>query len=220
MPSNALRTRTLGSSDLLVSEVGLGGNTFGPPRLDEDQTARVLDAALDMGVNFVDTAILYGGGKSEEFIASGLGSRRDRMVIATKFNLIGLDNQTASDRIISHAEESLRKLRTDRIDLLQIHQPNPATSAHEILSALDTLVTAGKVRAIGASNYSSWRLAEAALVARELGSATFVSVQNYMHLFARQSEPEVIPFCAEFGLSMLPYRPVAAEPVAARSSPP
>jgi aryl-alcohol dehydrogenase-like predicted oxidoreductase len=186
----------------------MGGNTFGPPRLDEAQTVAVIHAALDLGVNFVDTAIGYGEGHSEEFIGKALGNRRDEMVIATKFNLRNLGDQTVEQRIKAHAEESLRKLNTDRIDLLQIHQPSPSTPPEQILKPLDDLVRAGKVRAIGASQYSSWRLAEAEYIARELGAARFVTVQNYYHLFARANEAEVEPFCAAYNVSILPYHPL------------
>src|SRR5882757_3403819 len=205
----ATAPRRLGTSDLTVSAVGLGGNTFGPPRLDEPATRRVLHTALDLGINFVDTANVYGQGHSEQFIGRALGRRRDEMVIATKFNLLHVGTESVSDRIRAHAEQSLRQLGTDRIDLYQLHLPEPGVPAEEILTALDQLVAAGKVRALGACNYSAWRLAEAAHVASELGTARFVSVQNYHHLLARQATAEVLPFCAEYELSLLPYHPLA-----------
>lgn len=208
MTNASLPKRRLGTSDLEVSVVGLGGNTFGPPRLDAEQSARVIHAALDLGVNFVDTAIGYGEGHSEEFIGNALGNRRDEMLIATKFNFRDLGEQTPGQRIAAHAEDSLRKLGTDHIDLYQIHQASPNVPAEEILTALDKLVREGKVRAIGASNYSSWRLAEAEFLSRELGTARFVTVQNYYHLFARQTESEVDPFCTKYNLSILPFHPL------------
>lgn len=200
--------RRLGSSELSVSAVGLGGNTFGPPRLDESATKRVVDAALDLGVNFVDTANIYGQGHSEQFLGRALARRRDQVLIATKFNLLDLGTESVGDRIRAHAEGSLRRLGTDRIDLYQLHLPDPGVRAEDVLTALDGLVTAGKVRALGACNYSAWRLAEAAHVAGALGTARFVSVQNYHHLLARQAVAEVLPFCAEYGLSLLPYHPL------------
>jgi aryl-alcohol dehydrogenase-like predicted oxidoreductase len=201
--------RRLGSSDIEVSVVGLGGNTFGPPRLDESQTKRVIDAAFDLGVNFVDTANIYGQGFSEEFLGKALVGRRDEIVLATKFRLQDIGDRRVSDYIISQAEESLRKLQTDRIDLLQVHFPNPAIPAEELLQATNALVETGKVRLIGACNYASWRLAESAFVASTGSMASFQTVQNYYHLFARQTEAEVSPFCEQYGVSILPYHPLA-----------
>ena len=207
--SSELPRRHLGRSGIEVSVVGLGGNTFGPPRLDEAMTTRVIAAALDSGVNFVDTAIVYGGGESEVLIGRALQGRRDEMVVATKCNFFGASDLPVVDRIRQQAEESLRKLATDRIDLLQIHFPAEDVAPEELLTGLDRLVRDGKVRAIGACNYAGWRLAESAVLARELGTATFVSVQNYHHLLARPSASEVLPFCRRHGLGFLPYHPLA-----------
>lgn len=207
--SSGLPRRQLGRSGIEVSVVGLGGNTFGPPRLDEAETTRVIAAALDLGVNFVDTAIVYGSGASEVLIGRALGRRRDEMVIATKCNFFGPSDLPGAERIRQQAEESLSKLGTDRIDLLQIHFPADDVPAEEILNGLDRLVREGKVRAIGACNYAGWRLAESAVLARELGTETFVSVQNYHHLLARPSAAEVLPFCRRHGLGFLPYHPLA-----------
>lgn len=201
--------RRLGTSDLEVSVVGLGGNTFGPPRLDEAETARVISAALDHGVNFVDTALLYGQGQSEEFIGKALGSRRDEMIIATKYHFFDLGDEAPADRVTGHVEESLRKLNTDRIDLLQVHFPNPDVPAADLMAALAALVGEGKVRALGACNYAGWRLAEAEFVAKELGVPGFATTQNYYNLLARSVEAEVAPFCREYRLSILPYHPLA-----------
>jgi aryl-alcohol dehydrogenase-like predicted oxidoreductase len=201
--------RRLGGSDLYVSEVGIGANTFGPPRLDMEESRRVIDAALDLGVNFVDTALVYGRGKSEEFLGSALSSRRDEVVIATKFNFSVPGEGSIGDRIIAQAELSLQKLGTDRIDLYQIHTPYPEAPPEEILAALETLVTAGKVIAIGACNYASWRLAEAAGIAQAHDVSHYVTVQNYYNLLDRGIEGEIMPWCEENGVSILPYHPLA-----------
>jgi aryl-alcohol dehydrogenase-like predicted oxidoreductase len=201
--------RRLGRSDLYVSEVGIGANTFGPPRLDKEESRRVVHAALDLGVNFIDTALVYGKGKSEEFLGSALSSRRDEMVIATKFNFSVPGDGSIGDRIIAQAELSLQKLQTDRIDLYQIHTPNPQAPPEEILAALETLVSAGKVIAIGACNYASWRLAEAAAIAQAHDLSGYITVQNYYNLLDRGIESEVMPWCEEYGASILPYHPLA-----------
>ena len=203
-----LPRRRLGRTDIEVSIAGLGGNTFGPPRLDEEGTKRVIDAALDLGVNFVDTANVYGQGHSESFIAKALGSRRDRMVIATKFNFRIPGDGTIGDRIAAQAEASLDRLGTDHIDLYQLHFPQADVDPADVLKALDALVQAGKVRAIGVCNYASWRLAEAAQIARTHGWSEYSTVQNYFHLLARESESEVVPFCEAYGASVLPYHPL------------
>jgi len=200
--------RQLGTSDLRASVVGLGGNTFGPPRIDEASTHRVIDAAIDLGINFIDTAIVYGQGKSEEFIAGAINGRRDKVVLATKFNLRDVGSGGARQRIHEHANESLRKLKTDYIDLYQLHFPNPAVAPDEILRGLDDLVQAGKVRAIGCSNYASWRLAESILTARVLGTRSFVTAQNHYNLLRRQIEQELVPACKLYQVSILPYFPL------------
>ena len=136
--------RKLGSSNLEVSEFCLGGNTFGPPRLEEEMSIRCIHHALDLGVNFVDTADLYGQRQSETFLGKALKGKRQQMQIATKFNFRGLDGETPRARIMRKCEESLAKLQTDYIDLYQIHFPDPSVPAEELLSALDELVKAAK----------------------------------------------------------------------------
>lgn len=203
-----LQRRSLGFSGIEVSILGIGGNVFGPPRLDVAQTRSVIDAALDAGVDFVDTAIVYGQGNSELFLGEVLEGRRDRMVIATKFNLRGLEGPVG-DHIRSKCDESLRKLRTDVIDLYQIHQSPPdSVEMADIMEALDGLVRAGKVRAIGASNFASWRLSECAHISKDNGWASFATVQNYWHLLARGLEAEVGPYVARSGMGVLPYHPL------------
>jgi aryl-alcohol dehydrogenase-like predicted oxidoreductase len=201
-----METRRIGS--LSVSVVGLGCNNFGW-RIDAMATAAVIDAALDAGINFLDTADIYGGGQSEEFIGQALGARRDRVVLATKFGM-KFDEQRhgAKPAYVRQAlEDSLRRLRTDRIDLYQLHSPDPETPIADTLGALDPLVTAGKVREIGCSNFTAAQLREAKAAAGT--GARFVSVQNHFSLLHREPEAEVLPECVKEGLAFIPYFPLA-----------
>ena len=204
-----LPRRRLGASDIEVSVCGLGGNVFGPPRLDAVGTREVLAAAVDLGVDFVDTANIYGQGHSEAMIGAALGARRSRMVIATKFNLRELDGASVAAHVRRQAEDSLRKLRTDYIDLYQLHHPRDGVSVHDVLRVLDDLVREGKVRAVGGCNFSAWRLSEAAHLADARGWAPLATVQNYYHLMARGMEAEVVPYAERTGLGLLPYHPLA-----------
>jgi aryl-alcohol dehydrogenase-like predicted oxidoreductase len=203
-----MKYRKLGGSDIAVSVLGLGGNTFGPPRIDATTTKDVIRHALDYGVNFIDTAIGYGGGESERYIGSAVKGRRDKVVIATKFNLHG-DPSDPAERIRRQCDESLGKLQTDYIDLLQIHTPTDLLRTDELLGILSRLVQDGKVRAIGASNYSSWRLAESKVIARALGLPSFVSVQNQYSLLYRRAEQELVQACDRYGVSLIPFHPLA-----------
>ena len=200
--------RKLGTSSLRVSVLGLGGNTFGPPRISREATIDIIHAALDDGVTFIDTAHGYGQGESESYIGQALAGKRDRAVVATKFNFRELDGNPV-DRIRKHCEESLRKLRTDYIDLLQIHQPTDLISTDGLLSTLAGLVSEGKIRAYGASNYSGWRLAESALAASSLGVPPFASVQNQYSLLYRRAEQEHMQACARYDISFIPFHPLA-----------
>ncbi|WP_273847467.1 aldo/keto reductase [Rubrobacter calidifluminis] len=199
--------RKIGS--LSVSVVGLGCNNFGW-RLDERETAGVVAAALDAGVNFFDTADTYGGTRSEEFLGRALGSRREEAVIATKFGSeIDEERKGAHPDYIRRAvEDSLRRLGTDYIDLYQLHRPDPEVPIGETLAALDELVKAGKVREIGCSNFSADQLREAGEAVRD-GAARFVSVQNEYSLLHREPEREVLPECERQGMAFLPYFPLA-----------
>ncbi|MGH7549303.1 MAG: aldo/keto reductase [Gemmatimonadota bacterium] len=198
--------RRIGS--LSVSEVGLGCNNFGR-RLNPTETAGVVKAALDQGINFFDTADIYGQGQSEEFLSRALGSDRDGVVIATKFGSeMEGQGKGASPAYIHHAvEESLRRLRTDRIDLYQLHEPDPTVPIEDTLSALDELVQAGKVREIGASNFSVAQLRDAE-AAVQGDAARFVSVQNEYSLLHREPEEGVLDECERQGLAFLPYFPL------------
>jgi len=206
-----MRTRRLGSSGLKVSEVGLGCNNFGM-RIDQKATQAVVDAALEAGVTFFDTADIYGGTKSEEFLGKALGKRRTDITLATKFGMrIGDDPRRmgGSRRWIMRAvEDSLTRLGTDYIDLYQFHSPDADTPIDETLRALDDLVTQGKVRYIGNSNFTGWQIADADWTAA--GSTRFVSAQNLYSLLERKVEFEVLPACEHFGLGFLPFFPLAS----------
>jgi len=198
--------RRIGS--LEVSVVGLGCNNFGW-RIDAKATAAVVDAALDAGINFLDTADIYGGGQSEEFLGQALGNRRARIVLATKFGMkFDEQRQGAKPAYIRQAvEDSLRRLRTDHIDLYQLHQPDPSTPIADTLGALNELVKAGKVREIGCSNFSAAQIREAESAAGS--GARFVSVQNHYNMLFREPEAEVLPECVRAGLGFIPYFPLA-----------
>jgi aryl-alcohol dehydrogenase-like predicted oxidoreductase len=204
-----MEKRSIGS--LSVSLVGLGCNNFGI-RLDQARTTRVVDAALAAGVDFFDTADVYGGTKSEEFVGKALGARRRSVIIATKFG-IPLDDQRkggARPEYIRRAvEDSLRRLGTDYIDLYQLHRPDPDVPIADTLGALGELVTQGLVREIGCSNFSVAQLREAAAAVRP-GAPGFVSVQNEYSLLAREPERGVLAETAELGAGFLPYFPLAS----------
>src|SRR5215204_3194871 len=200
-------TRRIGS--LEVSVVGLGCNNFGR-RLDPDATSAVVDAALDAGITFFDTADVYGGTRSEEYLGRALGRRRDEVVVATKFgNAVDEQRKGARPEYVRQAaEDSLRRLGTERIDLYQLHNPDPQVPIEDTLGALDELVQAGKVREIGCSNFSADQLREAERATRE-GAARFVSIQNEYSLFHREPEQDVLPECERAGLAFIPYFPLA-----------
>lgn len=202
--------RRLGTTDLNVSVVGLGGNVYGPPRLDEEQSRVNIAHALDRGINFIDTAFVYGKGESERLIGNALQGRRDQMIIATKFTLRDrAEGVSVHDHIISQAERSLEKLQTDVIDLYQIHQPAPEVPAEEILEPLAELVEQGKVRYIGECNYASWRHAESNAIAEKRGWPLMVSSQNHYNLLRRHVELEILPYCEQRDIAFLPYFPLA-----------
>lgn len=202
-----METRKIGSLD--VSIVGLGCNNFGR-RVDEEGTRRVLDACLEHGVTFLDTADIYGGTKSEEFMGRVLKGRRDRFTIATKFGMeVSPEKKGAHPDYLRQAcEDSLRRLQTDVIDLYQLHTPDLSVPIAETLGALDELVKAGKVREIGCSNFNAEQLRESAHVVPDR-AARFMSLQNEYSLLKRDPEPEVLPECQRQGLAFLPYFPLA-----------
>ena len=208
-----LATRPLGHSGIQTSVVGLGCNQFGG-RLDLAETRAVLDAALDKGITFWDTADRYGDTKSEEFIGEVLKGRRDQVVLATKFGMDLGDDSAPTPRgaapYIRHAvDASLRRLQTDVIDLYWYHRPDGVTPIGETLEALDALVKAGKVRAIGASNFSAALLQEAEDAANERGVTRFTAVQNQYSLLHLDPEADVLPLCKELNVAFIPYYPLA-----------
>ena len=213
-----MRYRSLGASGLVVSAVGLGCNNFGW-RIDLAAARSVVDAALEAGVTLFDTADMYGGGGgSETMLGELLAGRRDDVVLATKFGLHveaepnGADwGARGSRRYLRRAvEASLRRLRTDWIDLYQYHRPDGLTPIEETLAALGELVAEGKVRYIGSSNFAGWQVVEADHVARAAGGPRFVSAQNEYSLLERGAETELVPACARYGVGILPYFPLAS----------
>ena len=208
-----MERRRLGQFE--VSVVGLGcnnfGTTFGTP-VDLEGTRAVVATALDLGVNFIDTADGYGS--SEEYVGKALGSRRDEVVLATKFGTqIGPDatHRGASARWIETAvEDSLRRLGTDRIDLYQLHVPDPDVPMEETLTALDRLVSSGKVLEIGCSNLSGNQIDDAAKVATDAGLRPFASAQNDLSLLRSRTLADVVPACERHGLAVIPYSPLAS----------
>jgi len=201
-----MQTRKVGS--LEVSVVGLGCNNFGW-RIDAEASAKVIDTAIESGVTFFDTADRYGKGQSEDFLGRALGQRRDEIILATKFGMeMEGGQQGASPKYVREAiHASLRRLRTDRVDLYQLHQPDPKTPIADTLGALDELVRAGKVREIGCSNFSVPQIREA--VDASQGHAQFVSVQNQFSLFHREPETNgVLAECESRRLAFLPYFPL------------
>ena len=207
-----MQYRKLGSSDLNVSVIGLGTNNFGSPqRIPEPaDSAKVIHACLDVGINFIDTADMYGGGRSEVHIGEALkDGRRKEAILATKFNIAKLEGESIKDRIDRKIDESLAALQTDHVDLYQIHFPGYDVPQEEILGPLNDLVTSGKVLAIGECNYAGWRHAHADAVAAQNGWARMASSQNYYNLFRRQVELELLPFCTSQDVGFLPYFPLA-----------
>jgi aryl-alcohol dehydrogenase-like predicted oxidoreductase len=208
-----MRTRILGDGGPEVSVVGLGTNNFGR-RCDYDQTLAVIDAAIDAGVTLFDTADIYGQGMSEEYIGRALEGRRDQVVIATKFGS-EMDERPEErrgnpDYIRWAVEGSLRRLRTDVIDVYQMHVPDPVTPIVETLGALNDLVVEGKVRWIGSSNFSADQIEAAEEVSRGAGFHRFVSAQNYHSLVRRDVEDDVLPVCEKLRIGFLPYFPLAS----------
>src|SRR6204780_3925142 len=212
-----MRYGTLGDSGLLVSVVGLGCNNFGG-RLDVQHARAVVDAAIDEGITLFDTAETYGGaGASEIALGEVLQGRRDQVVLATKFGHQNSDlgygpaaGAKGSRNYIKIAvEKSLTRLKTDYIDLYQLHTPDPVTPIEETIAALDELVSEGKVRYLGHSNLSGWQLADAAHLAARDGHTPFISAQNHWSLLERGAESEVVPAARHFGLGVLPFFPLA-----------
>jgi len=200
--------RRIGS--LEVSVIGLGCNNFGW-RLDADATASVVHAALDAGIDFFDTAELYGEGRSEEYLGRALRGRRQSVVVATKFGYKTAPSHRRGhpDNVRRAADASLQRLGTDYIDLFQLHSPDPLIPIADTLGALEELVQQGKVREVGCSNFTASELRDAADAVKP-GAARFVSVQNEYSLMHREPEAEVLPECERLGLAFIPYYPLAS----------
>lgn len=202
----------LGVDGTTVSRLCLGTMTFGK-QVDENTAASMLDACLDYGVNFVDTANVYNAGVSEEVVGKILRSRRDRVVLATKVGIrvgdephqFGLSRRTIQTQV----EQSLRRLQTDYIDLYYLHQPDPDTPLEESLDAMNDLVRKGLVRMVGASNYAAWQLCRMHSIANSREFQPVVAVQSMYNLLARSLEPELVPACNELGVSLIAYNPLA-----------
>src|SRR5947209_1608151 len=213
MPSD-LATRSLGAGGPEVSVVGLGCNNFGR-RVDVSGTRAVVDAALEEGITFFDTSNTYGEprGQSEEFLGEVLAARRERIVLATKFGMDmgdGLGPRGSRSYVLQACDASLRRLRTDVIDYYWYHEPDGVTPIAETLEALDELVRGGKVRYVGASNFSAEQIEEADAVAREQGLTRFTAIQNNYSLLVRDAEHDVLPTCERLGLGFVPFFPLAS----------
>ena len=203
--------RRLGHSGLKVTEIGLGGNNFGW-YADEQTSIDVIHHALDLGVNYIDTADMYDRGNSETFIGKALQGKRSRVIIATKFGMPMGDgpNEKGGSRyyMMQAVEESLRRLKTDYIDLYQIHVPDSTTAIEETLRAFDDLVKSGKVRYIGCSNFAAWQLCESYWTAKSSNLPSFVSVQSRYNILEREIEKELVPCCEAYNIGVIPWGPL------------
>jgi aryl-alcohol dehydrogenase-like predicted oxidoreductase len=204
--------RSLGASGLKVSPICLGTMLFGS-HTEQPEAARIVASAREAGVNFIDTAVSYSGGRSEVMVGELLAADRDWWVVATK---VGSrtgpgpnEDGTSRRQVQASIERSLQRLRTDRVDLYYLHRDDPATPLGEALEAVGDLIRAGKVLYLGLSNFSGWRIAEAVALCRELGIPRPIAVQPYYHALDRQPEVETLPAAAHFGLGVVPYSPLA-----------
>jgi aryl-alcohol dehydrogenase-like predicted oxidoreductase len=205
--------RQLGNTGTRVSEVGLGTDQFGH-RVDKATVSAMLDAAMDVGINFIDTADIYGPrGLSEEYIGAALKGRRDAFVLATKGTSPMGDepNARGSSRVhlIRALEQSLVRLGTDYVDLYQMHRFDESTPMEELMRTLDDMVSSGKVRYIGASNFAAWQLCRCNDLASAMGREPFVTIQPHYHMLERQVEREMLPYCRADNIGVLPYYPLA-----------
>jgi aryl-alcohol dehydrogenase-like predicted oxidoreductase len=205
--------RQLGSAGVKVSVIGLGTNRFGAEMLPQDQVNNIIDAAQEVGINFIDTSNSYTGGKSEETLGQALKGRWDKFVLATKFYFpMGEgpnDRGTSRYHVLNAVEASLRRLQSDHIDLYYVHRWDETTPIEETLRALDDLIRTGKVRYVGASSFASWQLAHANLLAEIRGWTRFVVIQSHYHMLEREVEREVLPYCRAHQVGFIPYFPLA-----------
>ena len=209
-----MELRRLGMSGLQVSKVGLGCNNFGM-KIDREVTRKVVDKAIELGVTLFDTADIYGkSGGSETMLGEILGERRKSIVLATKFGMqmdrAGVLTGGSRRYVMAAAEDSLKRLQTDWIDLYQLHQPDPLTPIEETLRALDDLVHQGKVRYIGCSNLPAWQVVEAHWTAQHLGLNGFISCQDEYSLLVREPDRDLMPVMKSYGLGLLPFFPLAS----------
>ncbi|MGN6125629.1 MAG: aldo/keto reductase [Humibacter sp.] len=219
-----MRYRTFGATGWAVSELALGTMMFGAMgNTDHDDAVRIINSALDAGINFVDTADVYSGGESEVIVGRAIAERRDEVILATKFGLpmgADLNSGGASRRwIVRAVEESLRRLSTDRIDLYQLHRYDWSTDLSETLTALDDLIRAGKVLAVGASTFAAEKIVEAQWVAQTAGTHRFISEQPMYSIFGRVPERAVFPVARRFGMGVLTYSPLHGGWLSGRSRP-
>lgn len=208
-------TRTLGHGDIEVPALGIGSNAFGA-RTDADEVVAIVNAAIEEGVAFFDTADVYSLGESETLLGRAIAGRRDQVVVATKFgmDMQGVNGDDGGRRgspayVRTAIEASLRRLGTDHVDLYQLHTPDPSTPVEETLGALHELVQEGKVRAIGCSNFQAWQLVDAAWQARTRDLTSFATAQNEYSLYNPAAEVELTPASAALGVGILPYFPLA-----------
>lgn len=209
-----MQYRPLGKSGVLVSAIGLGGNRLGlEGKVPQDEVNRIIDAAQDAGINFIDSANVYTSGHSEETLGVALKGRWNRFVLATKFSMKTGDspNDRGASRyhMMNALEDSLRRLQSDHIDLYYVHRWDATTPVEEMLRALDDAVGSGKVRYVGASNFAAWQLAECNLLAEMRGWSPFVVVQSEYNMFNRTLEQEVVPYCQAHSVGIVPYFPLA-----------
>jgi aryl-alcohol dehydrogenase-like predicted oxidoreductase len=208
-----MQYRQLGKSGVRVSAIGLGTNRFGHERMPQEEVNRAIDAAVDLGINFLDSADIYTNGRSEETLGVALQGKRNQFVLATKYyNRTGEGpNDWGASRyhLFQAVEASLDRLQTDHIDLYYVHNFDETTPIEEMLRGLDDLVRAGKVRYIGASNFLAWQIARANLLAEVHGWSPFVVSQAHYHLLERGQQKEMVPFCRSQGVGLIPYFPLA-----------
>ena len=207
-----MKTRALGASDLQVSAVGLGTNNFGT-RLDLDEAGSIIDECEDLGVTLLDTADVYGEGESERIIGRLLAGRRDRFVVATKVGLPWEDGSRPGGLdpayIRTSVQDSLKRLRMDHIDLLQLHVLDPRVPMADVFQVLDELIVKGLVRHVGCSNFRTWEVVEWVMTARHEGWPQFASVQAEYSMLVRDAETELLSACQRLGVGLIPYRPLA-----------
>lgn len=207
-----MQYRQLGNSGLRVSTIGLGTNQFGG-KVDQAGVNEIMDGAIDLGINLIDTADVYTKGRSEETLGVALKGKWDKIIMATKG--VSPMGEGTNDRgasryhLVNAVDASLRRLQSDHIDLYQLHRWDETTPIEETLRALDDLVASGKVRYIGASNYAAWQLARTNVIAELRNWTPFISIQNHYHMFERDQEREIIPFCNAHNVGILPYFPLA-----------